>query len=104
MDLAESVYLITENFPKSETYGLQSQIRRAAVSIPSNIAEGKGRGSDRDLTNFLCYARGSCHELETQFLLAQRLRYLSNDELAKVPAQCDEIGRMINGLIRAFRK
>ena len=76
MDLAMQVYRLTETFPKHELYGLTGQIRRAAISIPSNIAEGKGRRTDRDFSSFLFRARGSLLELETQVLLARRLEYL----------------------------
>jgi len=77
MDSVVSVYHETQGFPKDEVYGLTSQMRRAAVSIPSNIAEGKGRSTDRDRARFFCHARGSLLELETQILIAQRLRYLT---------------------------
>lgn len=73
MELAVQVYRATEHFPNYELYGLTGQIRRAAISIPSNIAEGKGRRTDRDFSNFLFHARGSLHELETQVLPAQHL-------------------------------
>ena len=77
MDLVVSVYCATQEFPREELYGLTSQMRRASVSIPSNIAEGKGRSTDRDRALFFCHARGSLLELETQILIAQRLLYLS---------------------------
>jgi len=77
MDLVENVYCETQGFPKEERYGLTSQMRRAAVSIPSNIAEGKGRSTDRDRSLFFCHARGSLLELETQILIAERLKFLA---------------------------
>ncbi len=77
MDLVCTVYSETRDFPKEELYGLVSQMRRAAVSIPSNIAEGKGRLTDRDRSHFFCQARGSLHELETQITIARRLSYIS---------------------------
>src|SRR4030088_2009745 len=76
MDLVVSVYHETRGFPREELYGLTSQMRRAAVLIPSNIAEGKGRSTDRDRALFFCHARGSLLELETQILIGQRLAYL----------------------------
>lgn len=76
MDLADDIYRITKAFPKEETYGLTAQLRRAAVSVPSNIAEGKGRTSDKELAQFLCHARGSLFEVETQIALASRLGYV----------------------------
>jgi four helix bundle protein len=103
MELVADVYRQTRNFPKEETYGLTSQMRRAAVSIPSNIAEGKGRSSDRDRALFFCHARGSLLELETQILIAQQLKYLTQpqvEELLKVSAQ---LGRMLNALIESLR-
>jgi four helix bundle protein len=103
MDLVVSVYHETQGFPKEERYGLTSQMRRAAVSIPSNIAEGKGRSTDRDRALFFCHARGSLLELETQILIGQRLTYLNDqgaDSLIKISA---ELGRMLNSLIQSIR-
>jgi four helix bundle protein len=80
MDLVLEIYTATRQFPREETYGLSSQMRRAAVSVPSNIAEGKGRVSDKELLVFLSHARGSLCELETQTFLAEKLHYLSADE------------------------
>ena len=103
MDLAEDVYRITEAFPKQETYGLTSQIRRAAVSIPSNIAEGKGRSSERELIQFLCRSRGSLFELETQSALALRLGYVTRERHQQLMCRISRVGQLLNGLIRAFR-
>src|SRR4051794_8266926 len=80
MDLVEQVYRATEKFPKHELYGLTSQLRRAAVSVPSNIAEGRGRRTDPEFLQFLFHARGSLCELETQLELSKRLQYLSTDD------------------------
>jgi len=77
MDLVEEIYKITRGFPKNELYGLTSQLRRAAVSVPSNIAEGQGRLTPGEFKQFLGHAHGSLFETETQILLAGRLRYLS---------------------------
>ncbi len=103
MDLAEQVYAETQAFPPSELYGLVSQMRRAAVSIPSNIAEGEGR-TGRDPLRFLDIAYGSLLELETQLELSRRLGFLpdgSNSQLTELTA---EIGRMLNGLKAARRR
>ncbi|HUE53943.1 MAG TPA: four helix bundle protein [Terriglobales bacterium] len=103
MELVVETYKQTRDFPKTEIYGLTSQMRRAAVSIPSNIAEGKGRSTDRDRAHFFCHARGSLLELETQILIAQRLAYLA-------PAQADgllnvsaHLGRMLNALVQSLK-
>ena len=103
MDLAEDVYRITKNFPKEETYGLTIQLRRAAVSVPSNIAEGKGRSSDKELAQFLCHSRGSLIEIETQINLARRLGYLDTQEAEAVLRNTARVGQLLNGLLRAFR-
>jgi len=103
MDLVESVYGETQGFPKEELYGLTSQMRRAAVSIPSNIAEGKGRSTDRDRSLFFCHARGSLLELETQVLIAQRLKYLTPPRAEGLINSSTELGRMLNSLIQSMR-
>jgi four helix bundle protein len=102
MDLAELVYQTTEVFPKHEIYGLTSQMRRAAVSVPSNIAEGKGRSTDRDFVFFLHHSRGSLHELETQLLIARRCKYVNEKMFEAVVDLLQEVGRMLNGLISAL--
>jgi len=103
MTLAESVYKTTQLLPREERYGLVSQMRRAAVSIPSNIAEGEGRGNDGNLLHSLGVAYGSLRELETQTLLAKRLRLLKDNEVQVVFDQCDEVGRLLNGLMKTVR-
>ena len=80
MNLTTNIYKVTSRFPRHELYGLSQQIRRAAVSVPSNIAEGKGRYSDRDFVRFLLVARGSLLELETQVIIAQKLGYVSQED------------------------
>jgi len=98
MDLAENIYAVSALFPKSETYGLTSQIRRATVSVPSNIAEGQGRYSDPDFARFLSIANGSVKEIETQLLLAVRLNYLQDSQIHTCINLCSEIARLIAGL------
>ncbi len=101
--LAKDIYLATGSFPKEETYGLTSQMRRAAISIPSNIAEGKGRGTRKDYCHFVMQARGSLFELETQIELAVDLGYLLPARANPLLDQCDELGRILNGLIRSLQ-
>jgi len=96
MDLAEMVYHFTAGYPKAELYSLTGQMRRAAVSIVSNIAEGKGRESKLEYLHFLAIAQGSLTELETQILLSIRLKYLSEGDADKPLSLCDEVGRMLN--------
>src|SRR5579863_9769822 len=103
MELAVQVYRLTAMFPKEERYGLTSQIRRAAVSVPSNIAEGKGRSSDKELIQFLCHSRGSLFEIETQLAIGERLGYSTKEECDEVRGETARIGQMINGLIRSVR-
>ncbi len=103
MKLAEEVYAATTTFPSSELYGLTSQMRRAAVSVPSNIAEGKGHYSDPEFLRFLYHARGSLLELETQILLAQRLQYLKATQGKALLSQTEAVGRSLTGLINACR-
>jgi four helix bundle protein len=103
MILAESCYLFSQEFPREEMYGLTSQIRRAAVSIPANIAEGYGRNSSGSYVSFLRNAQGSLKELETHLILAQRLKFGSYDVAARLLSQCDSIGRMLFALARSVR-
>jgi len=103
MNLTEEIYRATAGFPKQELYGLVSQMRRAAVSIPSNIAEGKGRNSDPDFVRFLFQARGSLLELKTQILISNRLQYLSRNAAEELCDALDGIGRGLNALINRFR-
>ena len=103
MDTAQGVYLITEQFPKSEIYGLSSQMRRAAISVPSNIAEGHARDSTKEYLRFISVAMGSLAELETQFLLSERLNYLEAAALNKLLEKTGEIGRMLRSLQLALK-
>ncbi len=104
MDLVESVYRTTTLFPKEELYGLTSQMRRAAVSIPSNIAEGQGRNTTRDFLHFLAIAYGSLKEIETQVLIAERLGYISNQQSDVHVRSTTEIARLISGLANSLKK
>jgi four helix bundle protein len=103
MQLAREVYQLTGGFPKSELFGLVMQMRRAAVSVPSNIAEGHGRLTDNSLRVFLAQARGSLYELETQTQLAVDLGYTNAKQAAQLNEACDAVARLLNGLLRAIR-
>jgi len=103
MELAEDVYKTTNAFPKSELYGLTSQMRRAAISIASNIAEGQGRNSTGEFIQFLGIAKGSVAEIETQLELACRLKLLSSQDTQRLTNQANEIGRMVTGFIAKLR-
>ena len=100
MLLAKKVYCVQKQLPKEEIYGLGDQIRRAVVSIPSNIAEGFGRDTDKEFKHFLSIARGSLFETKTQLQLAENLGYLTID--SEMLALFDEIGKLINGLSRSL--
>lgn len=97
--LAVIIYQLTDNFPKTEVYGLTSQMRRAAVSIPSNIAEGRRRGSAKDFRNFLLIAFGSGAELETQIVIAKELSFGKKINFSKADILLDEVMRMLNVII-----
>jgi four helix bundle protein len=104
MDLTERVYLITDSFPKSEIYGLTSQIRRSAVSIPSNLAEGHGRTSGKEFLQFIAVAYGSICELETQILLSHRLNYIKISDLETISELLIDTSKTIRGLQKAIRE
>ena len=104
MDLVEEVYKVTKSFPKEETYGLSSQLRRSAVSVPSNIAEGHCRNGRREFVHHLSIALGSLGELETQVMIANRLGYLGAVELAQVLALAEETGRILVGLMHSLER
>ena len=98
------VYEITESIPKDERYGLISQIRRASVSIPANIAEGAARRSEKEFLYFLSNAQGSASELETEFIIARRLEYLKENDFVEMGSRLDLIGRLITGLSRHLKR
>ena len=104
LDLVVEVYRVAKLLPREETYGLSDQMRRAAVSIPSNIAEGKMRNTRREYVNFLYMARGSNAELQTQCYICAQVHYITEEELIKVLSLSDEVGRMINALILSLTK
>lgn len=102
MQLAGEIYKVTDHFPDREKFGLTSQIRRAAVSVPSNIAEGKGHRSDREFLHFLYHARGSLFEVETQLLLAKQLNYIAEKETAELRQTITATARSLTGLINSL--
>ncbi len=104
MDRANAVYDVTDAFPKRETYSLTDQIRRAAVSIPSNIAEGQAHYSNREFLHFLRHSRGSLAELETQILIARKRNYLSEPQAAEILRSSDEVSRILSGLINSLKE
>ncbi len=104
MDLAERCYLVTKGFPKDELFGMTSQIRRAAVSVPANIAEGQGRRSRKEFLHFLSTARGSLMELETHLILCQLVGLLEAQDVEALLSLADEISRMLSGLRRSLEK
>jgi four helix bundle protein len=102
MELTTTVYRVSANMPREEQYGLTSQMRRAAVSIPSNIAEGQGRRTDGEFLNQLSVAHGSIRELETHLLLCVRLRLLETETVQPVLDEASEVGRLVNGLAKSI--
>jgi len=104
MRLVVDTYRATDIFPRRELYGLTSQMRRAAVSVPSNIAEGQARRTDLEFAQFLGNARGSLAELETQVLIAEELKYLSSSVARVLLPQAAEVGRLISGLLESLKR
>jgi four helix bundle protein len=104
MALTVEIYKCTGDFPKHEVYGLTQQIRRAAVSVPSNIAEGKGHYSDKECVRFLFHARGSLQEVQTQLLIAEQLQYLSEQDARRLTGMAEGVGRALSGLIASLRE
>ena len=103
MQLVSEIYKATETFPRHELYGLTNQLRRAAVSIPSSIAEGQARFSSKEFHHSLSHARGSLVEMETQILIAQELRYVPSNQANSLLRRTAELGRILNGLIAAIK-
>ena len=104
MDLVEEVYRTTRTFPREEIYTLTSQMRRAAISIPCNIAEGQGRQTTKDFLHFLSIACGSSRKLETQCLIAQRLGYVTQEQIEEFLAHTEEVDRLNSGLCIALKR
>jgi len=102
MDLVVETYKVSRDFPKEELYGLTSQMRRAAVSVPANIAEGQGRRLSGEFIHFLGNARGSLLELDTHLEIALRLGYIEQENYQPVQDQIQEVGRILNGLLRSI--
>jgi four helix bundle protein len=103
MDLVTEVYRVTRSFPRDELYGLTNQLRRAAVSVPSNVAEGQARFSRKEFHHFLSHARGSLVEIETQLMIAQSLEYVGTQDVASLLDKAAELGRILNGLIASIK-
>ncbi len=104
LELVVTCYEIAKGFPASEKFGLCSQLQRAAVSVPANIAEGHGRGSTKEFLHFLHIAYGSLMELETHLQIGFQLQYLTSDQLENLLLQSGEIGRMLNGLKSSLQR
>ena len=104
MDLAVACYELVKSFPREEAYGISSQIRRASVSIPANVAEGRGRESSGEFVHFLRIAQGSLKELETHLILSSRVELTTAEEVRPVLEKCEAIGKMLRALIRSIQK
>lgn len=104
VDFVVEIYSVTENFPSKESFGLTSQLRRASVSIASNIAEGNSRRGTADNIQFLKISRGSCAEVETQLIISRRLNFLNEDKFIDLNSRIIEILKMLNGLINSLTK
>jgi four helix bundle protein len=103
MEVARKVYVLTGSFPKSEVYGLSSQLQRAAVSVPANIAEGRAKDTTKEFLRHVSIAHGSLAELETHLLLAQSLHYCDKGPVTELLRKCAEEGRMLNGLRKTLK-
>ena len=103
INFVTKIYQITNNFPKEELFGITSQIRRASVSIPSNIAEGAARTSKKEFNNFLSIALGSASEVETQLIISKNLNYLNIDSFNTIIQDLNKIQRMISGLMKSIK-
>ena len=103
MEFVTEIYRATRTFPRDEMYGLTNQLRRAAVSVPSNIAEGQAHFSQREFHHFLSHARGSLAEIETQLTIARNLAYVTPEQADQLLAKAAEFGRILNGLIASTK-
>ena len=103
IDMVVDCYKLSQDFPKHEIYGLTSQLRRAAVSVPANIAEGYGLGSRKEYLQFLAIAQGSLKEVETHLIITQRLEYMTQTQLKTILARTEELGKMLGSLIRTLK-
>ena len=104
MELAVAVYAATQTLPLEERFGLSAQMRRAAVSIAANIAEGQGRATNGEFGNQLSVAHGSTRELETHVMLSERLRFISQSDARRLLNQCAEVGRLVTGLAKSLKR
>ena len=104
IDFASFIYQITRKFPREELYGLVSQIRRAAISISSNIAEGAGRGSKKEFSRFISIASGSLNEVESQIYIANKLQYIDQTDFDKALGLAGELGNMLGGFQKFLKK
>lgn len=102
--LVKDIYKITSRFPKEEQFGLISQMKRSAISIPSNIAEGRTRQHTNEYVQFLYIALSSCSELSTQLIISEELNFINKAELEKILNSLDSIGKMVNGLIKSLKR
>ena len=102
MQLTKDVYVMTKAFPTTEQYGLVSQVQRAVVSIPSNIAEGAGRPTQKELVHFLSFSLGSAYELETELLLAYELNYITSEQSQQINAKIVEVQKLVYSLMKKF--
>ncbi|MFA5998245.1 MAG: four helix bundle protein [Candidatus Paceibacterota bacterium] len=102
-DLAIQTYLLTKKFPKEELFGITNQMRRAAVSVPSNLAEGFSRKSSKEKTQFYAISKGSLTELESQYLISRDLGYVSGQEFADIEGKIEQVGKIITGLAKSTR-
>ena len=104
MQLVTDTYLIAATFPKAEMFGLSSQLKRAVISVPSNIAEGQGRDSTKEFLHHLSIAYGSLMEVETQIQIAANLSYVPQSQADTIFDKCGEVGRLLNGLLRSLKR
>jgi four helix bundle protein len=104
IDFVVAIYRLTDKFPNEEKFGLTSQLRRAAVSISANVAEGAAKTSTKDFRRYLSNSQGSTSEIETELLIARRLNYLDEEDFMILSKDLDDIGRMITGLSRSLRR